>query len=110
MPERSEVVMTIRKTNAISLDEIIGLQFECRQCNVKINVPISAQARMPSACPFCADPWLVQNRTELHKRFFEWLNQLITALKQVSDGTNNVNCVVSIEVRPEIILAVDKKV
>jgi len=94
--------MTVHRTNAITLEEIIGIQFECRQCNVKINVPVSAEGQMPNRCPFCADSWIVQNRIDLHERFFSWLNQLITAVKQVADGTNNVNCMVSIEVKPEI--------
>jgi hypothetical protein len=102
--------MTIRKTNTISLDEIVGLQFECRKCNVKINIPISAQGRMLSTCTFCGDSWVVQNRTDLHERLFTWLNQLITSLKEAADGTSNVNCTVSIEVKPEIKLPDGKEV
>jgi Zn finger protein HypA/HybF involved in hydrogenase expression len=102
--------MTIRKTNAISLDEIIGLQFECRKCAVKINFPISRQGRMPSACPFCGDSWVVQDRTDLHQKFFSWLEQLIASLKQVAEGTNNVNCALSIELKPEIKLPDGKEV
>ena len=94
--------MTVRKTNVITLEEIIAIQFECRQCNVRISVPIIAQGRLPVECPVCSDTWLVNNRSDLHQRFFTMVNQLIVEMRQLSEGSNNVNCILSIEVKPEI--------
>lgn len=94
--------MTVLKTNAITLEEIIAIQFECRNCKVRVSVPISSQGHIPIKCPFCFDPWLVNNRTDLHQRFFMAVNQLAAAVKQVAEGSNNVNCVLSVEINPEI--------
>ena len=83
--------MTIRKTTAITLEEITAIQFECRRCNTRMSVLLSGGGRFLSKCHFCGDSWLVNNRTDLHERYFKWVEQLITAIKQVSDNSNNVN-------------------
>jgi hypothetical protein len=99
--------MTVKKTNTITLEEVIAIQLECRQCKVKVSVPLSAQGRIPRQCAFCGDQWIVNNKAELHQIFFGSVSQLLNGMKQVSDGSNNVGCVLSIEVKPEINTAND---
>lgn len=96
--------MTVQRSNAITLEEIIGIQLECRnqKCKVRVTVPVSSQGRLPIACAYCGDPWWVNNRTDLHQIFFTAINEFITAMKQIADGSNNVNCILTIEVKPEI--------
>jgi transcription initiation factor IIE alpha subunit len=94
--------MTVRKINAITLEEIIAIQFECRQCNARIDVPLAVQGRLPFECPVCGDTWVVNNRSDLHQRFFATVNQLNVVMRQLAEGTNNVNCILSIELKPEI--------
>jgi uncharacterized paraquat-inducible protein A len=94
--------MTVQKANAITFDEILALQFECKECKVRVSIPISSPSRMLYECPFCHDSWVVNKRSDLHEAFFTAVNQTAMLMKQVADGTNNVKCVVSLVVKPEI--------
>jgi len=94
--------MTVQKTNSISLEEITGIQLECRNCGVKTLIPIAAEGRFPVACGYCDDSWVVNSRTDLHQRFLNSISAFLSAMKQVADGSNNVNCLVSLEIKPEI--------
>lgn len=94
--------MTVQRSNAITLEEISGIQLECRKCKVKVNAPLSGKWRLPIKCSYCGDEWIVDNRTDLHARFFTAVNELIAAMKQIADISPAVNCIFSVEVKPEI--------
>jgi transcription elongation factor Elf1 len=94
--------MTVRRTNVITLDEVVGIQFECKKCNSRIIVSLSTPGTFPMACPYCGDGWVVNETSHLHDRFFNAVSQLVDAMRQIANGANNVNCVFGIEVRPDI--------
>jgi hypothetical protein len=94
--------MTVQRTNAITLEEIIGIQFECKKCKARIIIPVSAKGRVPIKCTCCGDSWVIDNSTEFHQRFFTAVGEFVEAMNQIADGRYNVNCIFSVEVKPEI--------
>ncbi len=94
--------MTVQRSNAITLEEVIGIQFECKSCRAKTSIPISSKARGPIRCGICGDPWVVEGRTDLHQAFFTAVAELMAAVKQIADGSLSVNCVFSLELKSEI--------
>lgn len=94
--------MTSQKNYSITLEEIIAIRFKCQSCKVAMSIPISSQGRVPVACPFCSDSWIIKGRDDLFQEFLVGVNQLVSSIKKVGQGTNNANCVVSVEINPEI--------
>jgi hypothetical protein len=91
--------VTTEKRTLITLEEIIGIQLQCRKCKAKIIVPLSDKRPVPHECPNCEDPWWVNNRTDLHQQFFLAVNQLRDAAQKITDGSNNAGCIFSLEIR-----------
>jgi len=92
--------MTVQKSNSITLDEIVGFNVECRKCHVRTAIPFSAQGRFPSECSYCGDSWVVNGRKELHQKFLTSTLSLSNAIREMAAGTNNANCILSLEIKP----------
>ena len=95
--------MTVRKTNVITLEEVLGIQLECKDCHVRVNVPLSSKkAAIPSKCAHCGNQWVIDGRTDLRQSFFTAVKDFVTGVTEIAKGSLNVNCAFSVEVKPEV--------
>jgi hypothetical protein len=77
--------MTTKKRTTISADDIIGLEYECKQCRVRYSTPIDAM-RVPTECPNCHEQWFRGERilsydfpeAAIVKRLAEFLYEIKT--------------------------------
>ncbi len=93
--------MTVEKTKAITLNEILGIRLECQRCKVRTTIPFLAAGRFPTGCGYCGDTWVVNGRNDLHQKFLNSIVEFMNSLRQIADGANNVNCEINLEIKPE---------
>jgi hypothetical protein len=50
--------MTSEMRTLIEMTDIVGIEFECRNCKAKILYPLEKHyERLSESCPNCRDPW-----------------------------------------------------
>jgi hypothetical protein len=94
--------MTLEHRSLISLGDIVALQFECKQCHAKTTIPISDVQGVPIFCSHCKDPWLVNHRSDCHSQTFTAINKLRELVVEISNNSETVGCVLSVELAPEM--------
>ena len=93
--------MTHEHRHLISFGDILALQFECKNCHAKTSISVFDLRALPHHCSHCNDPWLVDNRTDLHAQTFSAINTLRTLIQQINNNVKNVHCVFSVELVPD---------
>ena len=68
----------------LELADIIGLEFECPQCQLKILFTITPTChdRMPAACPSCGIEWVYEKANYRTKQVVDIINSLQNLAKR----------------------------
>ncbi len=96
--------MTIEQRLVITLDEVLGFQFECSRCHVKVIVPLFGDGVLPHGCRGCGNNWVVNENSRAHSSVFTTLDTLRQAMKHIATELPNVGCAFRVEITaPETI-------
>jgi hypothetical protein len=99
--------MTTEIQTFITLDEIIGLRFECRHCRGRFSVPLKGGSKLlnppeysdPFRCPHCGQPWFEGSYDER----LLLLRKFVSNLQEVQNHTN-MPFHVMLEIKRDVLL------
>jgi hypothetical protein len=49
--------MTIQKRSLISLQDLLGVEYECTHCHARYSIPLDKLDRVTLSCPNCKEQW-----------------------------------------------------
>jgi NAD-dependent SIR2 family protein deacetylase len=76
--------MTIETKGTIELKDINSFEFECVKCHSKIVLTVRGFKKLPTQCPDCDEPWLINGSEE----FFGITDLLRKVQRAVNVETN----------------------
>jgi hypothetical protein len=99
-PER-DLTMTTENRQFISLDEIIALEFKCKNetCGSRIVVRLSSEQHLPTKCPQCGTAWFNAPDGGRAWHAIENIKELLSELSAVKEKTG---CDLKAEIRAAV--------
>ena len=87
--------MTIETRSTIGLDDIVALEYECKNCKSKSVRLLDERHKIPAGCANCGHQWLADGSQE-HQDLTLFLN----VLKTFPRSSVNKHVMVKLELRP----------
>jgi hypothetical protein len=82
--------MTSRTRHYISLEDLLGLNFNCRDCHTSVDIALERVNQLPQKCPNCGQAWMTPQRGDMNgSPIFGAIQQFIGQLNAMKSEAGN---------------------